>query len=180
MALPEKINVTINYLAQETRPRAAPPPRPAAKTALLRTQKPPLHYYRYLFDVIGAPWHWVSRRYMDDQALQDIIHDPDVYLYILHYNGAPCGMGEIDARKEKAGHAPGDIELKFFGLIPEVTGTGLGRWFLYNVIDLAWTLNPARLILETCSADHPAALPLYQKMGFSVYDRGTGVIEWKG
>lgn len=178
MGQTEKIPVTINYLAQAARPHAAPPPRPAAKTALLRAEKPPLHYYRYLYDVIGAPYHWVSRRYMDDQSLQKILHDENVYLYILHYNGAPCGMGEIDARPEN--HQQGDIELKFFGLIPETTGTGLGRWFLYNIVDLAWSLTPKRLILETCSADHPAALPLYQKMGFSVYDHGHGVIDWKG
>ena len=174
----ETLNVTITYLAQNQRSAAPAPLRPREKTALLRAEQPPLHYYRYLFDRVGAPHRWVSRRYMIDEELELIIHDPDVYLYVLHYNGAPCGMGEIDARKDK--HAEGDVELKFFGLMPDFIGKGLGRWFLYNVVDLAWALDPQRVILETCTADHPAALPLYQKMGFSVYDQGTGVIEWRG
>ena len=30
------------------------------------------------------------------------------------------------------------------------------------------------------TSPHPAALPLYQKMGFSVYNQGTGIINWRG
>ncbi|MCK5744997.1 MAG: GNAT family N-acetyltransferase, partial [Oricola sp.] len=125
----------------------------------------------YLYDLVGAPWNWISRRKMNDQELAALIHDPDVYLYVLYVDGAPAGMAEIDARD------PDVHELKFFGLAPDFTGRGLGRYFLTHVIDLAWSRAPERLRLETCTLDHPAALPLYQKMGFSVIDRRSGFVE---
>ena len=144
----------------------------------MRAEHVPVHFYRYLFDRIGGPWHWVSRRYMPDEELTAIIHDPNVYLYVLYCEGVPCGMGEIDRRGDHLKNAT--AEIKFFGLMEEYTGKGMGKWFLANVIDLAWSLGPERVVLETCTADHPAALPLYQKMGFSVYNQGTGIINWRG
>lgn len=164
-------DVTITYLEQKERPDLPTPPRPAGKLALMRAERPPLHFYRYLYEAVGKPWNWVSRRRMDDKTLSQIIEDPDVHVLVLYVNGAPAGFAEIDARKED--HA----ELKFFGLAPEFTGIGAGRYFLTQVIDAAWALKPRALRLETCTLDHPAALPLYQKFGFRVFDRRKGVVE---
>ncbi len=167
----DRIEVTITYLEQSVRPNLPRPPAPTRKTALMRVEHPPVHFYRYLYDLVGAPWNWISRRNMNDQELAALIHDPEVYLYVLYVDGAPAGMAEIDARKN-------DIhELKFFGLAPDWVGAGLGRFFLTNVLDLAWSREPQVLRLETCSLDHPAALPLYQKFGFAVTDRRSGVVE---
>ena len=169
----DQVSVTITYLEQTSRPALAPAPPAAEKLrlALMRAIKPPAHFYRYLYDLVGAPYNWVSRRRLSDAELVSIIHDDDVYVYVLYAGGVPAGMAEIDARRL-------DIhELKFFGLAPDFTGRGLGRFFLSNVLDLAWSRAPERLRLETCTLDHPAALPLYQKMGFSVIDRRSGVVE---
>ena len=167
----DRVSVTITYLEQGSRPVLPTPPQPRGKIAILRVEEPPVHYYRYLYRLIGEPWKWVSRRRLDDTALTEIIHDSSVYVYVLYVNGAPGGFAEIDNRKDEA------AELKFFGLAPDFTGRNLGRYFLTNIIDLAWSLAPRKLRLETCSLDHPAALPLYQKMGFRVFDRREGVIE---
>ena len=167
----DRIEVTITYLEQSARPSLPKPVAPRRKTALMRVEKPPVHFYRYLYDLVGAPYNWVSRRRMSDEDLAAIIHDPDVYLYVLYVDGAPAGMAEIDARN------PATHELKFFGLAPEHLGCGLGRFFFTNVLDLAWSKNPQRLLLETCTLDHPAALPLYQKFGFAVIDRRSGIVE---
>ncbi len=163
--------VTITYLDQKARPVLPTPAKPRGKVAILRVEDPPVHYYRYLYRLVGDPWKWMSRRRLDDAALKAIIHDPSVYVYVLYVNGAPGGFAEIDHRDKD------DAELKFFGLAPDFTGRGLGPYFLTNIIDLAWSLSPERLRLETCSLDHPAALPLYQKMGFRVFDRRDGEIE---
>jgi hypothetical protein len=56
-----------------------------------------------------------------------------------------------------------------FGLIPEFIGQGPGRYFLQWPIDKAWTYQPRRFWLHTCTKDHPAALPNYLKAGFCVY-----------
>ena len=167
----KRVDVTITYLEQAERPVLPTPPRPPGKVALLRAENPPVHFYRYLYRLVGDPYNWVSRRRMREDELREIIQHPSVYIYVLYLNGVPGGIAEIDARKD-------DIhEIKFFGLAPEFVGAGLGRYFLTNIIDLAWSHGPEKLRLETCSLDHPAALPLYQKYGFQVYDRRDGVVE---
>lgn len=167
----QKIDVLITYLEQTDRPGYASQPQPSGKLAILRAEKPPVHFYRYIHGCIGDPHKWVSRKTMKDADLSNIIHHPDNHIYVLYVDGVPAGLAEIDARNGKV------VELKFFGLVPDFTGRGFGRYFLSQAIDLAWSLAPERVILETCTLDHPAALPLYQKFGFTVFDQRKGQIE---
>ena len=60
----------------------------------------------------------------------------------------------------------GEIELVQFGLVPEFIGQGLGKYFLNWTIDKAWSYDPRRFWLHTCTLDHKAALPNYLKAGF--------------
>jgi ribosomal protein S18 acetylase RimI-like enzyme len=68
-------------------------------------------------------------------------------------------------------------DIKFFGLGPEFIGKRIGRYFLTQSLSLAWSLDPKRVQLETCTLDHPAALSLYQKLGFTVFDQRKGQVE---
>ena len=169
-----RIDVIITYLRQTVRPAYAPQPRPNRKVSILRAEKPPVHFYRYLYNLVGTPWHWVSRKKLDDAELSAIIGDPAVHLYVLYVDGAPAGMAEIDAADAPV------IHIRFFGLAPEFIGQGLSRFFLANAIDLAWSLDPKEVRIETCTLDHPAALALYQKFGFTVFDQRQGRVELPG
>jgi hypothetical protein len=42
--------------------------------------------------------------------------------------------------------------------------------FLQWTIGKAWSCQPKRFRLHSCSLDHPAALPNYLKAGFVVYE----------
>lgn len=165
------IDVTITYLEQRARPVLATPARPPVKVALMRAERPPVHFYRYLYGLVGDPYKWVSRRKLNDGELEAIIHDPRVHLYVLYVGGVPGGMAEVDTRGDAI------VEIKFFGLAPDFIGRGLGRYFLTHIIDLAWASGPSAVRLETCTLDHPAALPLYQKLGFTVFDQRKGLVE---
>lgn len=167
----QKLDVLITYLEQKARPAITSHPLNSGKIAILRAENPPVHFYRYLYGRIGDPHKWVSRKILSDDALSEIIHHREVYIYILYVDGVPAGLAEIDGRNRSM------VEIKFFGLVPEYVGAGYGRYFLSQSIELAWTLAPERLILETCSLDHPAALPLYQKLGFTVFDQRKGQVE---
>ena len=98
--------------------------------------------------------HGLSR--MSWSSVSDEVH-------VLHVDGTPAGFAELDRRNGD------DLELVQFGLMPGFLGQGLGRYFLAWTIDRVWSYRPRRLWLHTCTLDHPAALPNYQKAGFTVY-----------
>lgn len=170
----ERHEVTIHYLEQ-TEPKALPPvPAPARRLAIMRAEKPSVGFYRFLFNGVGEQHRWVSRRHLPDSQLTSMIHDDNVYIYVLYAEGSPIGYGEVDGRKKDL------AAIKFFGLLPEAQGQRLGRWFFREITGLAWALRRGRVIIETCTLDSPRALQLYQREGFSLYDRASGVIEWHG
>ncbi len=63
----------------------------------------------------------------------------------------------------------GLAESHYFGLAPDYTGLGLGAFFLGEAIAIAWDKGPRRLHVQTCTLDHPRALPLYQRFGFQPF-----------
>ncbi|MEM8937398.1 MAG: GNAT family N-acetyltransferase [Pseudomonadota bacterium] len=167
---PKRIEVTITQLEQSARPALPPPVRPPQTSAILRLEHPPVHFYRYLYALVGEPHKWMSRRGLDDEALRSIIQHEAVSIYVLYIGGAPGGFAEVDARDRKT------HELRFFGLAPDYVSKGWGRYFLTHILDLAWNGGAEILRVETCTLDHPSALPLYQKLGFEVVARRKGVV----
>ena len=76
-------------------------------------------------------------------------------------------MLELDFRE------PGECELAFIGLIPELSGKGHGRWLLAEAVRRAWREGVERVHVHTCSLDHPAALAAYRRAGFTPYKRAV-------
>jgi GNAT superfamily N-acetyltransferase len=138
--------------------------------ALMRAEKPALHFYRYLMFRTGKPWHWVYRLRMPDEELTSIIYAETTDIHVLYLDGAPAGFFEIDRS------IAGESNIAYFGLMMHAAGRGLGRWFLSEAIHSALSNNPAKVTVNTCTLDHKAALPLYQKMGFIPTGREDVVI----
>ena len=162
--------ITITHL-EMLAPLTQAVPRPAGQIAIIRAHKPPVHFYRYLYNTIGADYIWVDRRRLDDATLAKIIHDPMIEIYVLYLAGCPAGYAEL-----KFGISV-EAEISYFGLMPDFTGRGLGRFFLAETIHTAWARDIGRLTVQTCTMDHPAALPLYQKCGFTPYAQEKTEVE---
>lgn len=162
---------TITHLEMLAEPRLPVAPTPPGKYALMRAEKPPIHFYRYLYNTVGRDYAWVSRRDLTDEALSYIIHNDDVEIYVLWLNGAPVGFTEIDFRQMP------EADISFLGIVPEFIGCGLGRFLLCEAIRIVWSRGPERLTIQTCTLDHPNALPLYQRHGFKPYAQSSAVIE---
>ena len=62
-----------------------------------------------------------------------------------------------------------EVEIRYFGLLPEALGLGLGAPLLSAAIERGWQESPRRLWVHTCELDHPAALTNYQNRGFELY-----------
>lgn len=165
-----RYNVTVIYLEMTRGPAAdAPNPPPLVpKLALMKLDRPTTAFYRYLYDGVGRAWHWVERYHMSDAALGQIINDPRVEIWVPYVGGVPAGYIELDRRDETQGPQK-PINIAYFGLMPEFFSRGLGPWLLRAGIRQAFSYGTQRLMVNTCNLDHPAALPLYQKLGFRPY-----------
>lgn len=166
-----RIPMTVTFLELTAKSSALPPPQPRGKVALLKCDKPPTHFYRYLYDMIGEGYYWVDRKRLTPEALAEVIHDPRNQLFVLYVEGSPAGMAELDLRK------PGTCNIAYFGLMPEAIGKRLGYFFLYHTCVNAWLQPIERLTVNTCTLDHPRALPLYQRLGFTAYNREERFVE---
>ncbi|MDZ7268752.1 MAG: GNAT family N-acetyltransferase [candidate division KSB1 bacterium] len=162
--------VTITYLEMLAPPaRPAPPPRPEA--TIMHAQHPTVSFYRYLYNTVGAAWNWIDRRKLSDAALAAIIQHPQVEVHVLYVAGVPAGYAELDFRRLP------EVELAYFGLLPEFLGRGWGSYLLDASLRRAWQRQPVRVWLHTCTLDHPQALAFYQKAGFVPFRRETTMVE---
>ncbi|HWY85305.1 MAG TPA: GNAT family N-acetyltransferase [Gemmataceae bacterium] len=155
-------DVTVYYLQMFARPEWILPP-PRAGLTVVHARRPPVAYYRFLYDAVGRDYDWTSRKKLSDAELAALLGDPRIEVHVLMADGVPAGFAELDKRME------GEIELVQFGLMPDFIGQGLGRYFLQWTIDKAWSYQPRRFWLHTCTKDHPVALPNYLKAGFAIY-----------
>ena len=160
------MSITTTYLQMLTHQsrQVSPPP---ADITIRQVAQPTVEFYRRIYDAVGGDWNWSSRKKLPDADLACIISDPQVEIHFLLVNGEQAGFAELDRRQ------PGEIELVQFGLVAKFIGRGLGKYFLQWVIDKAFSYEPQRFWLHTCTADHPAALPNYLKAGFTIYDVKT-------
>ena len=163
--------MTVTFLEMTAKPAVLPPPLPKGKVAILRAENPPVHFYRYLYDAIGSGYKWVDRKKKSDEDIAEIIHDPLVELFVMYVDGNPGGMAELDFRDNTA------AQLAYFGLMPEYIGRKLGYFSLYHAVMNAWSRPIPKLLVNTCTLDHPRALPLYQRLGFTPYAREERFIE---
>ena len=121
--------------------------------------------YRALYDQVGRQWHWANRRMLTDRQLSAIIHHPATEIFTLKTRDCAIGFVELNFKLFP------QVEIVFVGLIEDAIGRGLGSRMLERVIDYIYTRAPSRIIIQTCTLDHPSALPLYQRRGFTPVGR---------
>lgn len=156
-----RVGVTVTFLRMDEAP-ATPAPGLAPGFQIVRAQAPSVPFYRYLYNTVGADYLWWLRRTTPDEDLAALLRDKAVAIYTLYGKGEPAGFFELDAR------AWPDVNLSYFGLMPSVIGHGTGYAFLRAAVDEVWRHNAKGMTVNTCSADHPRALPNYLRAGFHI------------
>ena len=154
-----RVAVTVTFLRMD-RPPAAPAPALPIDHQVVRAAAPTVAFYRFLYNTVGADYVWWLRRAMADEELAALLRDPLVSIHVLYAGGEPAGFFELDARGWS------DVNLSYFGLMPQAIGSGIGYPFLRQAIDAAWRIGPRGVTVNTCTADHPRALPTYLRAGF--------------
>ncbi len=123
---------------------------------------------------VGGPWQWTDkadwsddrwRAYVDGlgEAPEPAVEPQErIITSVLQVAGREAGYFELSVVGDQ-------VEIRYFGLLPWAFGQGLGRPLLSAAIARGWRAGARRLWVHTCDKDHPAALPNYQKCGFSLY-----------
>jgi ribosomal protein S18 acetylase RimI-like enzyme len=117
---------------------------------------------QYMFRAVGGRWRWFSRLDWTYQQWQQYLTLQSVRSWLLWVKGTPAGYIEL------LKHADSSVEIKFFGLLPQFIGQGLGQKLARAAVLLAAQWQAKKIWLHTCSADHPSALKHYQQAGFRI------------
>ncbi len=154
-----RVAVTVTFLRMDRPPGDAAPgfpqgvhvaPLPAGSVA----------EYRGIYNAVGHKHVWWRRRVRPDAELERLWRHPPAAGSRLAAGTAPLGFYELDWRGMPA------VNISYFGLLAPIIGQGLGRALLRHAVDAAWRLGARSITVNTCTADHPQALPNYLRAGF--------------
>jgi hypothetical protein len=157
----QRIAVEVTFLRMDQPPRDEPFALPKG-SHVERLGRCSVPFYRYLYDTVGRDYVWWLRRTVPDTEIAALMARPEISIHVLYQGGEPAGFYELERRGDQG------INLAYFGLMPHAIGHGTGRALLRHAIDTAWGERTRSLTVNTCTADHPRALPNYQSAGFRV------------
>ena len=155
-----RIAVVVTFLRMD---RAPSEPSPALPPGMQVRLEPycSVALYRYLYNTVGAPYVWWLRRTMSDHQLAAMLRNPAVTIHVLQdADERIAGFYELDASLWP------NVNLSYFGLMPHAVGCRMGLAFLRHAVDEVWHRGARAMTVNTCTADHPRALPTYLRAGF--------------
>ena len=115
-------------------------------------------FNRDLYFRVGDQWDWVDNRRWTDDQWKEYATAPELQTFAGYYDDVLVGYYELRRDRE------GEIEIAYFGLLPEWIGRKLGGALLTKAIETAWRAapKPSRVWVHTCNRDHPQALSRFR------------------
>jgi len=156
-----RVAVDVTFLRMAA-PPSAPAPALPPEMRLEQVAGCTVPFYRYLYNTVGANYVWWLRRTAPDTEIAALLAAPAISIHVLYGGGAPMGFFELERRP-----AMRSTNIAYFGLLPHAVGQGLGAAFLRAAVDTAWATGCEAVTVNTCTADHPRALPNYLAAGFT-------------
>ena len=155
----------VTYHLEMTEPSQLVPRRkPHPPFTLVRVEIPCPPLNRFLYATVGGDWYWLDRLGWSYAEWQRYVERECLETWVAYATGAPAGYFELEVQ------TGGNVEIAYFGLLPQFIGQGLGGPLLTAAVERAWKLGARRVWVHTCTTDHPYALPGYQARGFRVFD----------
>lgn len=121
---------------------------------------------RFLYATVGRDWYWYDRLEWSYAQWQEWVDRSELQTWVLYVQGTPAGYFELEKQKD-------DVNIAYFGLLPQFIGRGLGGYFLGVAVEKAWAFGAERVTLNTCTLDHESALRNYLARGFKIYKQKT-------
>jgi GNAT superfamily N-acetyltransferase len=161
------LSTTVTYLEMLNAAEHSPKPLPTG-VSLTRIVPPAREINRRMYEDVGRPWAWRDKLSWTDAAWRAYADRDELQTWVASLNGVEIGYFELEVQPE------GNVQIQYFGLLPEFTNQGLGGPLLSAAVERSWAVHGARRVwVHTCTLDHPAALPNYLRRGFKVFDTMT-------
>ncbi len=153
--------IVTTYLEMTSRDQLVPKRCDDPRFRVLQATVPQGQLNRFLYILVGQPWSWTDRLKWSDAEWEAYAAQTAVRTFVGYWEGSPAGYFELRGTDE--------IEIAYFGLAPKFIGRGLGGPLLTAALEHAWSCQPRRVWVHTCTADHPAALQNYEARGLRIY-----------
>ena len=132
---------------------------------------------KMLYELVGEDWCWNEKSDWTVSDWQQYCETDNLRTWMAYSQGSIAGYFELQ-KKHDAPRIDEEVnegiddevnEIAYFGLTPKFIGRGFGGVMLSEAITQAWRWgNPDRVIVNTCTLDHPSALSNYRSRGFEV------------
>lgn len=159
--------VTTWYLEMRSPDQLRPALIDRPDLTIVQTQIPLPAFSRWLYATVGEQWNWRDRLSWSEERWMAYLDRPALQTWVAYVSGTPAGYVELEAQAE------GNVEIAYFGLLPQFIGQRLGGHLLTVGIQKAWQMSANRVWVHTCSLDGQYALKNYQSRGFEIYDTTT-------
>src|SRR5262249_17158991 len=125
-------------------------------------------FNREMYFKVGEQWRWIDKRPWTDEQWKEYAIDPNLRTFAGYCGDDVAGYYELHRDAN-------NVEIAYFGLLPDFVGLGIGGALLTSAIENAWGWAPvpSRVWVHTCNRDHPNALANYQARGFKIYKKVT-------
>jgi GNAT superfamily N-acetyltransferase len=163
-----RIEVTTTYLEMRSQKDFRPKKSGRGDVVVRQVEIPTPAINHFFFVNVGRPWRWYSRLSWTLVDWKALVEKDTVTTWIGYIQSSPFGYIELVQQDE-------NVEIAFFGLLPQYIGMGLGGFLLSEAARLPWALNPVRVWVHTCTLDHKHALNNYLARGFSAYEKKTAI-----
>ena len=121
---------------------------------------------KFFYKRIGKNCHWVDRLIWTELDWTKYISDEKLFTYILKIKAEIAGYFELLLNKNTK-----EVEIAYFGILSEYFGNKLGGYLLSEAIKKSFNLNCQKVLVHTCSLDHPNALLNYISRGMKIYKK---------
>lgn len=124
---------------------------------------------KFFYCFVGGKWSWADKLVWSDEKWQAYAEKENFHTFIAYFQDTPIGYFELEKRGD-------EVEIKMLGLEPGSVDKGFGGYFLSEALRQSWALGAKRVIVDTCTLDHPNALKNYLARGMTIYktvDRAT-------
>ena len=163
-----RVDVTTWSLEMHDAGELKPARAAAMPVSIERAEVPQPELNRFLYTAVGGEWYWLGRLPWTYERWMAWLDRPEVETWVARCAGSPAGYFELERQEG------GDVEIAYFGLLPQYIGKGIGGHLLTSTVERAWALGGTRRVwVHTCSLDHPSALANYQARGLEVFEVGT-------